>query len=458
MICRVWDWQYQAWVYYDDDPTTLEVISMAFEIDKGVTPPSFDSKAPKRDPPSDPAPTQAAPAPTDDKSALDKQYPQKKPLTDEDLPHYARLPQVIAQQVEDKIGMGKLLYLVPTEKGINTFGWDKTLLSYKLMSSDEAYLIRDKIDMYREFPHAIDFVRLVVHTVGKNQMGGYDYSFDASQHTPEQYGSAHPAGRFEATISDTDVAPANSGNGGNFVVEFTTNAGSIKKYYTLWHNNPETAKKAHNQLSALSHATGIIRIDMRNGGAALRGGKCVIDVGPQANNPDYMEIKKIYDPNGNLPGKGGNAAQPGQGQPQGFQPQGGGQPQGFQPQGQQAPQGQPQGFGGQPQQQAPQQGFGNQPQQGFGQQPQQQPMQQPPQGFGQQPQQGYGNQPQQGGYAQQPQQQAPQGFTQQPQQQPPMQGGGQPQGFTPQGQPQGGGWAQDQQPQGGGDQPSWAQG
>ena len=358
MILRVFDQQYLAWVYYDDDPETIEVLPMTVEVDKGVTMPNFGGDTNKRDPPT----TEVAPEAKAEKSDLDKQYPQKQPFTDADLPRYATIPDVIREQVANRLGIGHMLYLVPTEKGMSTFGWGKQLLSFKLMSNDEVHTARDKVDIFKDFPHAIDFVRLAIHTVGITEMGGFNYNFDASQYAPEQFGGAHPQGRFAVRISDTDVAPNKNGSGGNFMVEFTSEAGSIKKFYSLWHDNPEVARKAHAQLSALSHATGVIRINMNDGGKALIGAQCVVDVGPQANNPDFNEVKKVYDMQGNVPGKSNGGGQQ-QGQGQGGFNQGQGQQQGFGNQGGGQGNGAPNGggFGG-----GPNQGNGNGNGQGFG--------------------------------------------------------------------------------------------
>lgn len=451
------DLEYRAFFYYDDSPddsNSNQRVSnpyMAVEVDKGVTMPDFGNAENKRDPPT----TDAA----EPKSDIDKQYPQKAPFTDADLPRYATIPDVIRDQVANRLGIGHMLYLVPTEKGMSTFGWGKQLLSFKLMSNDEAQAMRDKVDIFKDFPHAIDFVRLAIHTVTRNEMGGFNYSFDANQYAPEQFGGAHPQGRFAMRITDTDVAPNKNGSGGNFMVEFTSDSGSIKKFYSLWHENPEVARKAHAQLSALSHATGVIRINMNDGGKALINATCMVDIGPQANNPDYNEIKKVYDMQGNLPGKG-NASQ-GQGQQQGQQ-----QGQGFQ--GQQQGQGQGGGFqgggfGGQPQGQG--QGFGGGAPQGqggggFQGQGQGQGQGGPGQGQG-----GFGGQPQGGGFGGQGQGQGPQGggfgggggggFGQgqggpDQGQGGGFQGQGNGQGFQGQGQAQGQGQGQGFQGQGGG--------
>ena len=162
-------------------------------------------------------------------------------------------------------------------------------------------------------------------------------SFDANQFAPKQIGESHPVGKFPFNITRTECVPTKDNTGGMFNVEFTTPVGSILMRYNLWNQNPKAVEIAHGQLSALCHATGIFRLDWTNEGAALRGGKGMIDVGyqkgqePSAENPHggYTEVKKVYDANGNEPGKGpASAPQPqGQAQPQAGQSGGGwGQP------------------------------------------------------------------------------------------------------------------------------------
>lgn len=153
----------------------------------------------------------------------------------------------------------------------------------------------------------------------------YAAVFDASQHAPQQVGAKHPPGnKFPATITGTDVKDTKDNTGKLFEITFTTPAGSIRNNYNLWNSSDTAVKIAVGQLSAVCHATGIFKVDFNNDGAALRGGKCLIDVGFQsgqessAEKPEggYVEIKKVYDINGNEPGKGPTPQAQPQGQPQ----------------------------------------------------------------------------------------------------------------------------------------------
>lgn len=205
------------------------------------------------------------------------------------------------------------------------------------------------------------------------QMNG---GFDARQFQPQQGTPAHPAGMFDAVISNTEIKPTKDGTGGIFAVEFTTPAGRIVRNYNLFNSSPQAVEIAHKELSALCHATGVFNLDYTNEGAALRNARCRIEVAPQARNPEYMEIKRVFDTQGNEPGRAPANSQP--------QPQGGawgGQPQQqAQPQQQQQP----------PMQQAPNGNWQGQPQT----QPQAQPQGQP--SWGAQPNQAPANQPQTG--------------------------------------------------------------
>ena len=157
-------------------------------------------------------------------------------------------------------------------------------------------------------------------------------SFDAQQFKPNQGGQPHPVGsKFDFHITNTEIVQTKDQQSGMFVVEFTTPAGSIVSRYNIWNANPKAAEIAHGQLSALCHATGVFRLDWQNDGAALRGARGKLDVGyqkgeePTMDRPGggYVEVKRVYDVNGNEPGRGpaphpavAAQAQPAWGQPQ----------------------------------------------------------------------------------------------------------------------------------------------
>lgn len=200
-------------------------------------------------------------------------------------------------------------------------------------------------------------------------------SFDANQVPPKQLGESHPVGKFPFQISNTEVAPTKDGTGGMFIIHFTTPAGNVLFRYNLWNQSDKAKEIAAGQLSALCHATGIFKLEWSNDGAVLRGGRGMIEIGyqkgqePTPENPagGYTEIKKVYDINGNEPGKAPQQAP----QPQAAQPQGG-NVSGW---GNQQPQQQPQPQQVQPQPNPPMQ---QQPGGGWGGTTQQQPSQADP--------------------------------------------------------------------------------
>ncbi len=143
-------------------------------------------------------------------------------------------------------------------------------------------------------------------------MAPMNYTFDATQHKPNQGGEGHPVGRFPFTITNTSVKATKDNTGGMFVIELTSPSGRIENRYNLWNESAKAVEIAHSQLSALCHAVGIFKIDMHNDGAALRGGKGQMDIGyqkgeeptPEKPQGGYVELKRVYDVNGNEPGRG----------------------------------------------------------------------------------------------------------------------------------------------------------
>lgn len=183
-------------------------------------------------------------------------------------------------------------------------------------------------------------------------MTGINYVFNAQNYVPDQGMPTHPEGKFPAIISNTLIRPTKDGTGGMFVVEFTTQVGRIEMRYNLWNSSAQAVDIAHKQLSALCYVTGVFNVDMNNEGASLRNAQCMIEVAKQRTNPEFNEVRRVLDRNGNEPGKtGAQQSQPGPAQQQP-------QAQPMQPIGQPQPQPQPQpagwaGPGGAPQGNAP---------------------------------------------------------------------------------------------------------
>lgn len=204
-------------------------------------------------------------------------------------------------------------------------------------------------------------------------------AFNAQQYDPTQGGGSLPVGRHPVIIESSEVKANKANDGGylqlNVKLIDGPQMGTTGAYrLNLYHSNPQTAEIAHRQLSAICHCVGVFNVQ---DSSQLHNIPFIIEVGLQkgeeAAQKGYTEVKKVFDINGNEPGKAGQgapAAQPQQ------QPAAQG---GF---GQQQPAAQPQGNapawgGGQPAQQQPQGApAGNAP--AWGQQPAQQPAAQQP--------------------------------------------------------------------------------
>lgn len=140
-------------------------------------------------------------------------------------------------------------------------------------------------------------------------------NFDATNITPQQVMGKHPEGMFPFQITNTSIVPTKDNTGGRFLVEFTTAAGTISNGYNLFNQSQKAVEIAQKELSALCHAVGVFKLSMNAdnmamAGSELRGARGIIKVAAQANNPDYNEVKMVYDSNGNEPGKGGAAPAP----------------------------------------------------------------------------------------------------------------------------------------------------
>jgi len=168
-------------------------------------------------------------------------------------------------------------------------------------------MVRHVIKMYEYRLQYSDTMQLELTERELNNMP-MQGSFDAQQFAPKQVGTTHPTGKFPATITNTSIEPTKNADGGMFIVEFTTQAGSIVMRYNLWNPSAQAVSIAQGQLSALCHATGIFKLDWANDGAALKNAHCQIEVvdqiDKQTKQPNgYTQVAKVYDANGNEPGK-----------------------------------------------------------------------------------------------------------------------------------------------------------
>jgi hypothetical protein len=195
-----------------------------------------------------------------------------------------------------------------------------------------------------------------------NKMAQLIAAFNAKDFNPEQGTGSLPIGKHPVVITDSEVKATEKNDGGYLELHLKIidgpQTGATGAYRLNLYNKSEKAVEiAHRQMSALCHVIGVYNVQDTQ---AMHNLPFVIEVafqkGHAPGDPDskgYTEVKKVFDINGNEPGKAGagqQQAQPAQSFAQQQPAQQQQQPaQGFQQQ-------QPQGGGFQQQQQAPAQG------------------------------------------------------------------------------------------------------
>lgn len=149
--------------------------------------------------------------------------------------------------------------------------------------------------------------------------------FNAQQYDPSQGGGSLPVGRHPVVIASSEVKPNKNNDGGYLQLDLKIIDGpqtGVTGAYrlNLYHTSQQTVEIAHRQLSAVCHVTGVFQV---TDSSQLHNIPFIVEVAPQKNDPQYTEVKKVFDMNGNEPGKAGApaaAAQP-QAQAQAAQPQ-----------------------------------------------------------------------------------------------------------------------------------------
>lgn len=154
--------------------------------------------------------------------------------------------------------------------------------------------------------------------------------FNAQQFDPTQGVGGLPIGRHPVVIDSSEVKANSKNDGGylqlNLKVIDGPQQGTMGAYrLNLYNANQQAVEIAHRQFSAVCHVTGVYNVQ---DSGQLHNIPFVIEVGPQKNDPQYTEVKKVFDINGNEPGQAGagaaNAQPQGQGQGQPTNQQGGG--------------------------------------------------------------------------------------------------------------------------------------
>lgn len=149
-------------------------------------------------------------------------------------------------------------------------------------------------------------------------------SFDANQWQPNQGGGPRnlPIGKHPVVITGGGLKTTNDKMSGYLELDVRvidgqfTNATGVMRYNL--HNKSKKAKEiAHEKFSALCHVLGVYRVDVVS---QIANKPFIVEVQPQAENPQFTEVTTVFDINGNLPKQGGV---PQQAPPQQMPPQGG---------------------------------------------------------------------------------------------------------------------------------------
>lgn len=148
--------------------------------------------------------------------------------------------------------------------------------------------------------------------------------FNAHEFDPTQGNPPLPVGRHPVVIADSEVKPT-KGNDGGFleltlkIIDGPAQGQTGPHRVNLYSSSQKAAEIAHRQMSAICHAIAVFDVsDTR----VMHDKPFMVDValqpGEEAAAKGYTQVTKIYDINGNEPGKnkGGQQQQQQQQQPQ----------------------------------------------------------------------------------------------------------------------------------------------
>jgi len=124
-------------------------------------------------------------------------------------------------------------------------------------------------------------------------------NFDSTNIAPDTARQPIPAGTYLAHIVDSDLVASKTGNGQNLQLKFQVLDGqfkdaTVKENLCVQHTNSETQRIAQSKLSAICHATGLLRV---NDSSELhyKPVKIVVTVQPPANGYDAQNRIKGYE-------------------------------------------------------------------------------------------------------------------------------------------------------------------
>lgn len=151
--------------------------------------------------------------------------------------------------------------------------------------------------------------------------------FNPNNYNPEQSAGQLPLGKHPVVIESSEVKANKANDGGylqfNLKIIDGPNAGITGPYrLNLYHADQTTCEIANRQLSAVCHVVNVFG-DLTSTDP-LHNIPFIVEVVPQKNKPEYTQVSKVFDINGNEPGKA-PAGQAQTQQPQNQQQQGNGQ-------------------------------------------------------------------------------------------------------------------------------------
>lgn len=138
--------------------------------------------------------------------------------------------------------------------------------------------------------------------------------FDATNIDPSQGTPSLPVGKHPVVIKEGEVKGTKDNSGGLVALTLEIIDGPQKGTtgvyrINLYNASQEARDIAQRQMSALCHVTGVFKVENLQ---QLYGKPFVVEVGLQkgeeAQQKGYTEVKRVYDINGNEPGKSGSAA------------------------------------------------------------------------------------------------------------------------------------------------------
>lgn len=138
-------------------------------------------------------------------------------------------------------------------------------------------------------------------------MANLGFVFNPTQFDPTQGAGQLPLGTHEVIISSDEIKGTKDDPNSHYLMlnlkiisgQFAGVTGVER--LNLWNKSEQASKIAHNRLSTYFHA--VCYLQPQNDTAVLWNIPFKIEVRPQEKNPQYTEIGKIFDINGNEIGK-----------------------------------------------------------------------------------------------------------------------------------------------------------